>query len=155
MRSLTRTLAGLALALAAAPRADAASCQIVGVIGVAFGGYDPFRSGPLDTVGEVRLSCNDVQPSDLVVVELSKGSAPGFFPRTLRSGGGVLEYNLYVDSGRTAVWGDGNAGTARLGPFSPPGGGAVVELPVYARVPGGQNAPAGSYSDSVVVTLVF
>jgi spore coat protein U-like protein len=149
-----RAVIAALLALGGAPDASAMSCGITGITGAAFGQYDPFSRDPLDTLGEIRLTCTDVQPFQLVAIELSKGSAPSFIPRTLHNGSKALAYNLYLDSGRTAVWGDGLSGTARYGPFAPPSG-VAVPLPVYGRIPGSQNAPAGAYSDTVVVTLVF
>lgn len=149
-----RALIAALLVLGGVRKAHAAACQFSGVTGVAFGQYDPFAQGPVDTLGAIRLTCTDVQASDLAAVELSRGSSSTFFPRTLRSGNELLSYNIFVDSGRTAVWGDGLSGTARYGPFLPPSG-ATVEIPVFGRVPGGQNAAAGVYADSVVVTLVF
>lgn len=72
------------------------------------------------------------------------------------SGAYAIEYNLYTDSTRTTLWGDGSAGTSYVSD------GYLLGLltvsrnyPVYGRVPAGQNLPAGVYSDVVVVTVDY
>jgi len=50
------------------------------------------------------------------------------------------------------VWGDKSNGTSN---FSALLNLLPVTLPVYGRIPARQNANAGSYSDTIVVTLLF
>lgn len=61
-----------------------------------------------------------------------------------------LNYNLYLDSARTTIWGNGTSGTSFI-TTSP----AVAnnDLTVYGRTLLGQNVSAGIYSDSVTVTV--
>jgi spore coat protein U-like protein len=64
--------------------------------------------------------------------------------------GGTLGYQLYRNSSRTQVWGTGaNAQQVQL---LQAGAG---NIPVYGSIPGGQAAAAGSYTDTVNVTLTF
>src|SRR5512136_2437006 len=92
----------------------APSCTITSTGGLAFGTYDPSLGGALDGLLSVQVKCPKVLTPQAL---LSRGSAPTFLPRTLRNGSETLEYNVYLDAGRTVVWGDGTEGTsAWLGP---------------------------------------
>jgi spore coat protein U-like protein len=64
-----------------------------------------------------------------------------------------LAYELYSDPARVTPWGDGSAqlGSRRSGT----GSGGAQSLTVYGRIPAGQSPAAGSYSDSVVVTIEY
>jgi spore coat protein U-like protein len=67
-----------------------------------------------------------------------------------------LAYQLYVDAARTQIWGDGTSGTSPItGTLTVASNGSVTQsFYVYGRVAGGQNsAEAGSYLDTLVVTL--
>lgn len=138
-------LAGASRSAHAAPK-----CTIATISGVAFGTYNVMSAAPLDSVGVIRLDCNGAARN--VTVDLGRGNAPTFNPRFMRSGGSQLNYNLFMDTARTTIWGDGTAGTSRYGPFNPPN---VIDLTIYGRVPALQDLPAGSYSDTIVVTVNF
>lgn len=147
----------------------AAGCS-VGATGVAFGVYDPLSAGPIDATGTVTVSCvwtssggpgvQSVRP----VISLSAGFAPGTYAqRVLRTlVGDRLNYNLYRNTARTQVWGDGSAGTvtARTSPSTlslPPSGTPVIgRRTIYGRLAAGQStAVPGSYSDTITVTVTF
>jgi spore coat protein U-like protein len=66
--------------------------------------------------------------------------------------GSLLAYSLYRDSPRTLLWGDGTTFGGRL---AGTGSGANQALNVYGTIPAGQVPPAGSYGDSVVVTVEY
>lgn len=148
MTSLRRCLCGLAVLLGSAVPANA-WCSI-SVSGVNFGSYDVFAAAPTDSVGQVTLVC---LLDDNVSVTITKGSSPSFGPRTMRNGNERLSYNLYRDAARTSVWGDGSNGTSSyVVPF------VLVTntpLPVYGRIPPGQDVRTGSYSDTVTVIVNF
>lgn len=140
--------------LAAVPGTVAAgTCSITSVSPVVFGAYDVFDPDPVDSTGAITIECSDVGVADTVRLELDGGAASGFAPRTLIGGAVGLAYNLYLDAGRSAVWGDGTGGSAPYGPLRPDEG--TTTIPVYGRVPAGQDVPAGAYADTVTVTLQF
>ena len=118
--------------------------------GVAFGTYSVFNSTATDSTGTVNYQCT---LGILVRVELSKGSSSTFDPRTMTSGANTLNYNLYLDSGLTTIWGDGSGSTGRISHV------VVALFPhsatVYGRVPALQNVGVGSYTDSVTATIIF
>jgi spore coat protein U-like protein len=66
----------------------------------------------------------------------------------MRNGPSVLSYFLYTDSARTNPWGSTGVGITGTGSTSLP-------IQVYGQIPGGQNAAAGSYADTVTATITF
>lgn len=140
-----------ALLLAAGPAA-AQQCAVQALGDLAFGAYDPLSAAPADTVGSFQVRCT---PRTGYTAELSPGSAPGFFPRTLRQGGEALAYNLYREPARITVWGDGSGGSqvVVVPDSGPPGNPATVFI--YGRIPAGQWVAAGPYADTIVLTVEF
>lgn len=134
--------------------ARAASCTISSISGVSFGGYNIFSAVPLDSVGSITYRCDDVGVADTILIQLSRGNASSYAPRTLLQGSYELDYNLYLDAARTTIWGDGTDGSSQYGPVNPPNA-TQTTVNVYGRIPAGQNARAGAYSDTVIVTFVF
>lgn len=149
----------LSLVLWLAPvAAQAANCTISGS-GVAFGTYAQFSSSPTDAVGTLTVNCSGNQTITLSVALNAGVNAGGSFAnRRLSSGASFLLYQLYTDAARTAVWGDGTAGTAvNGGSFSctPPCTKITHVFDVYGRIPALQRPRAGSYSDTVTATVTF
>jgi spore coat protein U-like protein len=63
-----------------------------------------------------------------------------------------LNYDLYFNSTRTQIWGDGTAGTVvwSTGFLS-----GTRSHTVYGRIPALQNVTIGAYTDTVIVTAIF
>lgn len=120
----------------------------VSTTGLNFGTYDVFSSLNDDITATINVDCAS---GTAYSIWLSSGSGT-FASRTLTTIGSVLSYNLYLDPTRLTIWGDGTGGT---GIFRGTGTGASVETPVYGRIPAGQNAAVGSYSDLITITVTF
>lgn len=117
---------------------------------VSFNGYDTFAPFPTDARGDIRVTCETGMP---FTVRLGAGNnSGGFNPRTMlsSSGGFTLGYNLYRDSARTQVWGDGTGVTFTQ---SGAGTGSDIVFLIYGRIHAGQNSAAGLYGDAVTVTV--
>lgn len=147
----------LGAALVATPaQALLATCTVNSPT-VAFGSYSVVSSTPLDATGTVTVTCSALL--GLLVsftVQLSPGNSGNQLGRYMTSGAPHLSYNIYTDSGRTNVWGDGTGGTGTLsGSFLAVLGGASQSFTVYGRVPVSQAAPAGSYSDTLTITVNY
>jgi spore coat protein U-like protein len=154
---MTRARVGMAAAVAilllgSAARVEAA-CS-VSSSGVSFGTYDILSTAPNDSTGSVVLLCS---PSDKnISVTLSAGSSGTYTARTLKQGSDQLLYNLFRDAARTMVWGDGSGGTSLLLIPNWTGGPNVSQThTIYGRMPAQQDAAAGTYDDSIVVTINF
>jgi spore coat protein U-like protein len=130
--------------LVAAP-ASALVCNVTAQ-GVAFGAYDTLNASATEGVGNVQVIC--LTPVSFTV---SLDSGSGSYAQRMMSGGaGQLGYNLYTDSSRTTVWGDGLGATSNVS-----ASGILVDLPVYGRIPARQNVGAASYADSITVTVTY
>ena len=144
-------IAAISLALVLVlPGISAADCSIT-TTGVNFGPYDVFDTSPVDSTGSVRYQCSGNTPS--FTIAIGSGSSPIFTTRTLRNGSETLNYNLYLDAARTSIWGEGTSGTALFTVANPTG--KAVSLTIFGRIPAGQDVAAGSYTDSIVVTIQF
>ena len=72
----------------------------------------------------------------------------------MASGANLLNYVLYTDSNQTNVWGDGVGGTTAT--ITGTGTGEAQTQTIYGSIPAGQTgAPAGSYADTVAVTVTY
>ena len=133
------------LGLLGAATAGAATC-VLAAVGVVFGNYGTLSNTALDGTGVVTVTC---LLTDSYTITLSSGNGT-LLQREMLSGTNVLNYNLYTDTARTLIWGDGTSGTSIVS-----GSGTLATYSIYGLIPGGQNVPAGIYSDSLVVTLNF
>lgn len=154
-------LGGILLAPAAAVASF--SCS-VSAAGVSFGSYDPLAAAPDDSAGRVDVTCSNTPGTGAdnvaYTIALSPGGAGGYAPRYLLSGSDRLAYNLFRDAGRSQVWGNGNAGTAlesgRLRVGSGVGNSTRSNShDVFGRIPAQQDAAAGVYADTIVITVTF
>jgi len=72
-----------------------------------------------------------------------------FHPRRMGLAAATLSYNLYRESTRTEVWGDGSNSTSVI-----TGTGTTTHT-LYGRVSALQTPAAGEYTDAVVVTVIW
>jgi spore coat protein U-like protein len=115
-----------------------------------FGAYDVFSPTPRDSTAVLSVFCDE---HSNVTIQLSRGSSPTFVPRTLLKGAATLNYNLFRDAAYSTIWGDGTGGTSDL----------TVRInrnhtstfPVYGRLPAGQDASAGTYADTIIVSVIY
>jgi spore coat protein U-like protein len=149
-RLLTMLLAAVAL-LIAVSTAEAA-CTIT-TTAVSFGSYNVFAGSADDGTGQITYRCTGPRPP-IVTIQLDKGGSASFSPRQMRRGSETLNFNLYLDSTRTTIWGDGTGGTQAYTRANPPNG-QNINLNVFGRIPAGQDVSAGSYSATVTATIFF
>lgn len=148
-RWIVRALVLIAVVVVFPSIAEAANCRFASVwppSTLAFGTYSPFGSF-LDGSMSFLIGCSAKATPSL---QLSSGSSSTYFPRTMTSGTNTLPYNLYVDSGRSIVWGDGTAGTAEGGSetfFN------LLLVTVYGRIAAGMDSVAGAYTDTINIRL--
>jgi spore coat protein U-like protein len=89
---------------------------------------------------------------------LDKGTTTGgsITQRLLANSGDTLQYNLYTDTSRQTLWGDGTTGSTTSGTGA--GYATTQTLTVYGRLPDNstnQNAPVGTYTDTITVTVTY
>jgi spore coat protein U-like protein len=110
-----------------------------------FGDYTAGQSADLLGSGTIRIrNCPGT-----VTIELDGGRSGNVRNRQLASGADRLNYQLFKDTARQQVWGTGaDAFTMQILQSDAP-------IQVFGRIPGGQRVPAGTYSDSVTITMTF
>lgn len=150
--------AGLALAAASAHAGTATgnfdvtatvvdTCTI-SASDLAFGSY---TGALLDSTTTIAVTCTNLTA---YTVEIDAGSGSGATTSVRRMTGpssGLLNYALYQDAAHLLVWGTLGA----LQSVAGIGSGASQSLTVYGRVPAGQSPAAGSYTDTVTVTVNY
>lgn len=157
MTSVARVLVLFLPAATLAPGFASAAC--IGVLNVtattvSFLSYDPLSAQPKDGVGTITVACAGLGLLPDASVKLSAGTSGAFATRQMALGAARLRYNLYVDANRSTIWGDGSPGTSIQSHQALLSLGAHL-FTVYGRIPAGQDAPAGTYLDSITVTVDF
>jgi spore coat protein U-like protein len=117
-----------------------------------FGNVDTLSGSNVDGAGGLSVTCTN-GTTWTASAGVGAGTGATFLSRRMTAGANLLTYNLYTTSGRTVVWGDGTGATATL---AGTGTGSVQSVSVYGRVGLGQTTvPAGSYADTVAVTITY
>jgi len=130
----------------------------VSATGVAFGNYNPTSSSPTNATGNVHVFCTVflVSVGAQTNISLNTGGSGSYAPRKMSSGANLLTYNLYKEVGHTTVWGDGSGGTgiwtdnALIAVL-----GTSIDHTIYGGIPAGQYVAAGSYTDTITVTVEY
>jgi spore coat protein U-like protein len=125
-----------------------ASCSVGGSIN--FGIYNTLESNDTLSTGELNVSCTT---SSSFSLGLGTGQSGNYLNRTLTDGGSEkLNYNLFTNTARTAVFGDGSGSTSNVNQSISSGS---ISVPIYGDVPARQNVSSGSYMDTVAVYITF
>ncbi|MDB5711256.1 MAG: spore Coat Protein domain protein [Sphingomonas bacterium] len=118
---------------------------------IAFGNIDVTTGTAVDNTGGISVTCTN-GTAWAAAADAGLGVGGTITTRKMTSGSDLLNYGLYTDSGHTTVWGDGTDGSTTTGT----GTGTAQATTIYGRVLASQNAaPAGSYADTVAVTLTY
>lgn len=118
---------------------------------LAFGNYNPTSASPTDATSTFDVLCT---AGTSYSVGLNAGTKAGatVTTRQMSSGGNVLSYSLYSDSSRNTNWGN-TPGTDTPSPTT--AGVLPSTFTVYGRIPAQQNVQAGSYADTVTITVSY
>jgi spore coat protein U-like protein len=127
---------------------------------IAFGNVDPL-GGSMDVSGNIHWTCTHSGPLGILTgvfgkmcLSIGTGSGGSMSPRKMLDGTHVMQFQLYLDAGRSQIWG----GTDNP-PYAPyalsfnfpilAGAQTSDNVPVYARVPSGQSSLyVGAYSNA-------
>jgi spore coat protein U-like protein len=158
MKSGLKRLALIAtLMLPLGAHALLATCTVA-TTGITFPNYASPGSSNADSIGgDIAVTCtaNLVAGTGNYTIAISTGSGT-FANRKVTSGANFLNYNIYTDSAHSIVWGDGTGSTQMVSDSY-----TILLTPTtrhytpYGRVPGSQNKPAGTYTDTVNVTITY
>jgi spore coat protein U-like protein len=117
---------------------------------LAFGNYNPTSSANVDASTTVLVTCTQGTAYN-VGLGAGAGSGATTTTRKLTSSGHTLNYTLYQDASRSINWGN----TVATDTVSATAGLTATTHTVYGRIAGSQNTTAGSYTDSVTVTVTY
>jgi spore coat protein U-like protein len=111
-----------------------------------FGQYISGQPTDLDITGTIGYA----NCSGTLTFTLDGGGSANINARQMSSGSNRLNYQIFRTPTRNAIWGTGgNANVVTLV------GTQTATVGVYGRIPGGQTVPAGTYTDTVNITLTF
>ncbi|MFJ2988769.1 spore coat U domain-containing protein [Collimonas sp. NPDC087041] len=147
--------AGAMLALPLSAQALLADCTVAGS-GVAFGSYASPGSTSSTGTGTVTVTCTGLGLLVSYTIQLNAGNGT-FATRLLKSGvTNSLNYNMYTDTARTIVWGDGSASTSTVSDsYLLSIGSNARSYTAYGLIPASQNKPAGTYTDTLTITITY
>ena len=156
-----RALVAVLLLVVAAPAvAGTVSCS-VSAPNVSFGSYDVFAGSPITSTTTISVTCtltgHGTENFDYAIA-LSPGLSNSFDQGTMTRGANALGYNLYSNSTRTTVWGDGSgaaptvSGSMTLTRFART---KTDSPPVYGSVPALQDVGVGAYSDNITIIVTY
>jgi spore coat protein U-like protein len=123
----------------------------IGTVDITFPDYDPLTGAAVDTAaGAVTITCTQ---NATTTIGLNFGSNTPSGPATMSDGAShSLQYALYKDAPGGALW--GNNGLGLFTPAAAPSK-APRTFPIYGRIDANQEAPAGTYTDTVTATVNF
>lgn len=130
-----------------------ATCTVSGN-SIPFGAYDPFTGAAVFQSATIGVTCTTGMTAPPITMDQglhAATSSTGAVPlRRLNAGAGFLTYNLYSDEATTVPWEN------VTGVTSPTPSGSAQNMTVFGKINAGQTtAIAGSYSDTVIVTVTF
>jgi len=128
-----------------------ANCVVGSHMDVDFGVYNPAaQTAPLDvTANALQVACT--KGASGVRIALGNGLTHRGAHRqmTRSSGPGALQYDIYTSPARSTVWNQINTVSYTSQTNQP------VTLAFYGRINGGQQAPPGTYLDTVLAMVNF
>lgn len=159
---MKRRIIGLAVLLGAASSLlhAAVTCTVTATP-VQFGTYDPLSASALLSTGTVVATCSlraALFAQATLTSSFTTGASGGYSSRTMKLGVNSLRYNLYLDAAHTRIAGDGTGGSST--------GSATLNLTflnptqtwtetIYGSMPASQDAAAGTYADTIMVTIDY
>lgn len=155
---LVSKLLGAACLLFASQCDAAYTCTVNIVSGINFS-YDPSQINPSSGVGKIGIACQllgALAETASYHILISQGASGSFAQRQLKNGSIKLSYNLYKDSAHTQIWGDNTGAYSGLADsYSLSVGTVSKDYNVYLLSVPNQQVSAGSYSDTLFVTVMF
>jgi len=113
--------------------------------------FGSYTGALLATSGGITLTCTSGTAETIGLDAGANGAHAVGTTRAMANGGSYLSYEIYQDSGHTTVW-----GSSGLAAETATGTGTQQTLQAYGKIPAGElTAPAGSYTDTVNVTVTY
>lgn len=133
------------------------SCSI-NVPDFTFNAYDTNNKSSADASSTVSVTCSALATGSNIAydISISKGNSGTYSERELMSGVSTLAYNLFTNSARSVVWGDGSGmSTSVSAAYTLSSLSRTDHFDIFGRIPAEQNVPVGQYTDILTVTIAF
>ena len=107
-------------------------------------------TAPVNQTSTIQVQCTNTTPYN---IGLNAGTATGatVTTRKMTNGGATVGYALYSNAGMTTNWGN----TVGTDTVSGTGNGASQPYTVYGQVPAQSTPAAGTYTDTITVTVTY
>lgn len=123
----------------------------------AFGNYTSGQQANVDSTTTVTANCTTGSAYTMFISagsNYNQSTWTGLRNLAVAGTTNYLAYFVYVNNPGNALWGDGVNAPLGSG-LAAVGNGANQTYTVAARIPGGQTAVVGNYTDNLVATLVY
>ena len=126
------------------------TCTIVSVPTLNFGASVGTLTTAVPGTTTLTVNCTTSAPFN-IGLDAGGGTGATVAARKMTSSGNTITYSLYSDSGHTTVWGN----TISTDTVASTGTGANQPFTIYGLVPTQTTPPAGTYTDSINVTVTY
>lgn len=143
MRTMFRTICLVLFAMALTAGVSEGACGVSPAT-LSFGSYSIFSLTPLDSTVTLNVTCT---PNTKVTVSIGPSATSGGIAQRQMSSPAtptLLNYNVYTNKKRSIIWGDGADSVTQQ---------SNKKFVLYGRIPAGQSVQAGSYSDTLIITV--
>jgi spore coat protein U-like protein len=125
-------------------------CTIAASQALDFPNYDTNSAVDLDApVANIAVQCTRGSP---FYISLDNGQNFNAGRRMTDGAGNFLGYQLFTEGTHTTPWAN-PSGTVTVNTAG--AGLHPASIPVYGRIPAGQDVPVGTFTDTIVVTVTF
>jgi spore coat protein U-like protein len=126
----------------------AATCVVTSATALNFGTQGVLATN-VDETSTINVTCTNTTPYNIGLDKGLNGSS--VTTRQMKAGSALINYSLFSDSGRTTNWGN----TVGTDTVAATGNGSAQPFTVYGRIPAQTSPAAGSYSDTITVTVTY
>ena len=143
------------MALIFSPILGASANCSVSMDPIYFGNYNPFSGADVLSSSRIYVMC-DSKISYVIRVRTGDSGTPLFRNMTnmiYPEKNTPLKYSLFVDSGRSIIWGDGTGVTQFHQATTSPN--VSENVVIYGKIYKSQNVYKGSYRDTIMIDLEY
>lgn len=125
-------------------------CTAASAVGIDFGSHG-FLTANVDNTGTITVTCTTSAPFN-IGLDAGTGSSSTVSTRKMTGpASATINYQLFRETGRTTNWGN----TPGTDTVALTGTGVAQNVTVFGRVPPQTSPAAGTYNDTVVVSVNY
>jgi len=144
----------LGVLLAPAMATPARAICVMSTTPLNFGKYPPLTRDWIMSVGTISYTCVGPLPAGIKIA-IGTADTGGVVRRAMKGGDARLPYVLTLGPTDSVPWGDGSKGSRLYFNAHPPRN-RTVTVPVYGRIPPGEQVPANQiFRDAVSVMAYY